>query len=61
MVSIMLSFVRAQRDGLWDLHLYVFKGMLPFLFWYNRIHYATWGAVYLAEMAVLPSEIMREF
>ena len=61
MVSIMLSFVREHRDGLWDLHMYAFKRMLPFFFRYDRIHYARWGAVYLAEMAVLPSEILREF
>ena len=28
-VSIPLSFTQAQRDGLWDLHLYSFKRMLP--------------------------------
>ena len=32
MVSILLCFTRAQRDGSWDLHLYAFKRMLPFLF-----------------------------
>uniref|UniRef100_UPI00358E4F58 protocadherin-15 n=1 Tax=Myxine glutinosa TaxID=7769 RepID=UPI00358E4F58 len=32
MVSILLCFTRAQRDGSWDLHLYAFKCMLPFLF-----------------------------
>ena len=32
MVSILLFFIRAQRDGLWDLHLYAFKRMLSFFF-----------------------------
>jgi len=25
-----LLFVRAQREGMWDLHLYAFQKMLPF-------------------------------
>ena len=61
MVSIVLCFTRAQRDGLWDLHLYAFKRMLPFFFRYDHIHYARWGTVYLAEMSALPPEILLEF
>ena len=30
MVNILLYFIRAQRDGLWDLHLFSFRKMLPF-------------------------------
>ena len=61
MVSILLCFTRAQRDGLWDVHLYAFKRMLPFLFRYDHINYARWGTVYLAEMSVLPREVLSEF
>ena len=29
MVGILLMYTRAQRDGLWYLHLYAFRKMLP--------------------------------
>ena len=60
-VSILLCFTRAQRDGLWDLHLYAFKRMLPFFFRYDHINYSKWGSVYLAEMSDLPQEVLYEF
>ena len=43
MVSILLCFTRAQRDGSWDLQLYAFKRMLPFLFRYDHVNYAMAG------------------
>jgi len=61
MVSILLCFTRAQRDGSWNRHLYALKRMLPFLFRYDRVNYARWGTVYLAEMSVLPPEVLLEF
>ena len=61
MVSILLYFTRAQRDGSWELHLYAFRRMLPFFFRYDHVNYARWGTVYLAEMAKLPPDILREF
>ena len=38
-----------------------FKRMLPFLFRYDHVNYARWGTVYLAEMSVLPPEVLLEF
>ena len=61
MVSILLLFTRASRDGLWDLHLSSFKLMLPYFFQYSHTNYAKWGTVYLAEMHMLPEEIRNEF
>ena len=61
MVSIRLCSIRAQRDGSWDLHLYTFKRLLPFLFRYDHVNYARWDNVYLAEMSVLPPEVLHEF
>ena len=60
-VSILLCLTRAQCDGLWDMHLYAFKWMLPFFFWYDHINYARWGSVYLAEMSYLPQEVLHDF
>lgn len=61
MVCILLLFVRAQREGMWDLHLYAFQKMLPFFHRYDHTNYAQWGAVYLAQMKQLPVEVQTEF
>jgi hypothetical protein len=61
MVSILLQFTRAQRDGIWNLHLYSFSQMLPYFTRYNHLNYARWGPVYLAEMHQLPEAVRTEF
>lgn len=50
MVHILLFFIRAERDGIWDLHLCAFQQMLPYFMRYNHINYAWWGTIYLNEM-----------
>ena len=61
MVSILLQFTRAQRDGIWDLHLHSFSLMLPYFMRYDHLNYARWGAVYIAEMHQLPEPVLSEF
>lgn len=61
MVVVLLMFTRAQRDGIWELHLYSFKCMLPFFVYYDYTNYARWGAVYMAEMHQLPDPVLQEF
>ncbi len=61
MVSILLMFTRAQRDGIWDLHLFSFRCMLPYFMRYDHTNYARWGPVYLAEMHQLPAKVLEEF
>ena len=61
MVNILLYFIRAQRDGLWDLHLFSFRKMLPLFFRYDHTNYARWGTVCSAEMNRLPEETYHEF
>lgn len=61
MVCILLRFIRAQRDGLWDLHVVTFRQMLPYFHRYDHTNYARWGCVYLAEMQTLPDEVKDEF
>ncbi|MES9880098.1 MAG: hypothetical protein ABW185_04375 [Sedimenticola sp.] len=61
MVCILLRFIRAQRDGLWDLHLSAFRDMLPFFHRYDHTNYARWGSVYLSEMNQLPEAVKNEF
>ena len=60
MVNILLYFIRAQRDGLWDLHRFSLRKMLPFFFRYDHTNYARWGTVYLAEMNRVSEEIYHE-
>ena len=61
MVSILLMFTRAQREGIWDLYLKSFRRMLPYFFRYDHLNYARWGSVYIAEMEQLPQEVLEEF
>jgi len=61
MVSVLLLFIRTQRDGLWDLHLYSFNRMLLYFLWYDHVNYARWVSVYLAEMSTLPPDVLLEF
>ncbi|KAL9962372.1 hypothetical protein ACROYT_G031467 [Oculina patagonica] len=61
MVRILLLFIRAQREGNWDLHLYAFHKMLPFSHRYDHTNYARWGPVYLAQMKQLPEEVQTMF
>ena len=61
MVSTLLMFTRAQRDGLWDLYLFSFKKMIPFFFLYDHYNYARWGVIYAAQMMQIPDELKEEF
>lgn len=61
MVSVLLHFIRAQRDGIWDLHLESFSQMFPYIIRYDHLNYARWGLVYIAEMHQLPQPVLSEF
>ena len=58
MVSALLQYTRAQRDGVWDLYLHSFQKMLPYFNRYDHLNYARWGPVYLVE---LPEPVLNEF
>lgn len=53
MVEIMLDFIRAERDGNWQLHLSSFQSMLPYFFLYDHTNYARWGTIYISDMIKL--------
>jgi hypothetical protein len=61
MVSILLMFTRAQRDGSWELYMHSFRLMMPYFFRYDHYNYARWGSVFIAEMDQLPTEVLGEF
>ena len=54
LVSILLRFTRALREGDWELYLSSFAEMLPWFAAYDHVNYTRWGVVYLAEMRLLP-------
>lgn len=56
-VHILLSNIRAEREGNWNLHLATQVAMTPYFFATNRINYARWTPVYLLDMAQLPDEV----
>jgi len=64
LVSILLAFTRAIRDGDWHLYLSSFAEMMPWFARYDHTHYTRWGAVFLADMHQLEKnapEVHRGF
>ena len=61
MVSVLLMFTRAQRDGDWELYMTSFRKMIPFFFIYDHQNYARWGVIYFILMMQIPEEIREEF
>ena len=64
MVETLLNFIRANREGNWNLHLQSFANMLPWMTVYDHTNYARWGTIYLAEMKSLETSqpiIHQEF
>jgi hypothetical protein len=56
MVFTLMDFIRAEREGIWDLHLASFSDMLPWLAIYDHTNYARWGPVYLQQMRQLKTK-----
>lgn len=50
MVKCLLSFIRATRESIWDLHINTLRHLLPWLFEYDHTNYARYGALYYMEM-----------
>ena len=54
MVSLLLTSIRATREGTWPLHLECIREMLPWYFAYDHVDYARYLPVYLIHMIQLP-------
>lgn len=61
LVEILLNCIRAERDGLWDLHLVTVSAMLPYFFVYNHINYVRGCVMYVEDMKRLPQKIKTAF
>lgn len=54
LVSILLRFTRALREGDWKLFLSSFAEMLPWFAVFDHVNYTRWGVIFLADMHLLP-------
>ncbi|KAL9975370.1 hypothetical protein ACROYT_G012525 [Oculina patagonica] len=64
MVMLLLRLIRAEREGLWSLHLNAVAEMTPYFSVMDRVNYARWLPVYIADMRLLPTlapEVHQEF
>ena len=61
LVETMLLFVRASRQGLWELHLASLEMFTKFFFAYDQINYARLSPVYLSEMYALKQNDARSW
>lgn len=53
MVLLLLKFIRAEREGDWNLHLEATTEMIPHFFAMDRINYSRWLPVYIMDMQQL--------
>ena len=60
-VGTILQYIRAERNGLWSLHLSSLRAMLPLIFVANRTNYSRWTPIYILDMLHLPPEINASF
>ena len=49
-----MTFIRATREGSWDLHLACIRQFLPWMFAYDRHNYSRYLPVYWLQMLKLP-------
>ena len=59
--TIALMFVRAHREGNFQLYLRTLKRIIPLFFALDHTNYARWATVHLLDMESLPSEIRKAF
>ena len=60
-VLIIMSFVRAEREGDWLLHLSALEKMMPYFFSSGHINYARYGLYYLRSMQQLHRDVQEKF
>ncbi len=53
MVETLLNYIRAEIEGVWELHLSSFAKMLPLFAINDHTNYAGWGLVYLTDMTIV--------
>ena len=61
MVLVIYTFIRATRDGLWELHLSFLDALCKYFFVYDKQKYARLVPLYLAEMKALQSTQIQTY
>ena len=61
MEVILLIFVRAHREGNFEMYLEALEHFIPFFFALDHTHYSRWASVHLKNMRTLPEAIKYEF
>ena len=56
-VLLMMTYVMAEREGDWLLHLATFKKMLPYYIAAGHVNYALYGLYYLRSIEKLPPHV----
>jgi hypothetical protein len=56
-----MTFVRAEREGDWPLHLWAVDKIIPYFLASAHIHYAWYWLVYLFSMQKLKGDILEQF
>ena len=59
MVQLALAFIRATRQGNWDLHLAVVRKIPPWICAYGHIHYMRSLTLYFYEMSCLSPNVLH--
>ena len=59
LVEIMLLFIRATWQGIWDLHLTSLEVFVKYFFASDQINYPRFTPVYLSEMFALKSQVIK--
>ena len=54
LATLLLAFIRATREGNWQLHLDCVQTMIPYTFSYDRTNYSRYLPVYWRDMVDLP-------
>ncbi len=60
-VLLMMTYIRAEREGDWLLHLATFQKMLPYYFAAGHVNYARYGLYYVRSMEKLPPHVKHLF
>ena len=56
---ILLRFMRAIRNGKWDLYLYSSSEMQPHLAALDHSNYTRWGIIFPADLKMLPQTVLK--
>ena len=58
MILLLLEFIRAERDGDWELHLKVTTNMIPYFLAMDRLNYSRWLPVYIMDVTNLQEKAL---